>query len=518
VVTPFALFFLVGAVVARNSGYLGELGGSLFKLSLTLGLALVVHAFIVIPLLLKFMGGRSPIEYFRNVFPALFTAYATASPSAALAVTYENSLARNKLDSRSAALVLPLGTSLNVDGRAMYVVISAIFIAQIYGVELGITGMLYLAATVFLFSLGTATVPFAGMLTLALVFDAIGFPNGAYAGIGLIFAVDWFWGRKFAALDVWSDTAVAAAVEEVTSTASFQKKVRRTERSVADRARRTPRDSRPIQKRGERKRVASRRDSRSSERPKRPFGKSDQRPAPRGRQRQTAPSPFELKPEKSRAFDPETANARERAPYEIARKEEESTSESARRMRGKRISGTKEKKEAAAKKPTPVSEPSETKEPVSPPRAAAAPPPLIRELEPVEKESTVEADAVTPESPEPIAESIPVTAESPEPIAEPKPVKPKRPKPKAKAEPKPAREDIVETEPEVAEVSEPAPEPKQTETPEPETPQPERFGRSSRRKGPRPKTDATPAPASELPEFPTEKLEFGRKSRKKNKT
>ncbi len=565
IATPFAIFFIVGAVVARNSGYLPELGGSLLKLSLTLMTAFLVHALIVIPLLLKFFGGRSPIEYFKNIFPALATAFATASPTAALAITYENSLERNNIDSRSAALVLPLGTSLNVDGRAMYVVISAMFIAQVYNVELGLAGTLYLAAAVFLFSLGTATVPFAGMMTLALVFDAAGFPNAAYAGIGLIFAVDWFWGRKFAALDVWSDTAVAAAVEEVSSTAIFQKKSPGPRRTESERSRRPFGDSRTDSRRDDRKRDDYRRDSRQPERTRKPLVKADAPTADRGRlRRPAAPSPFELKAERSRSFDPETAKARDRAPFEAAQRDEVSTSESARQMREKISYAPKDKKEKSeisSRRKAPIKEEvSDSGEIISAPTSAVAAPPLIRELTPEVKEALPETKSTAdetqpvkiapPEKTEAVEETPAAEAaaiEETETVEEAAPVKKTRTrktaavkktrtrktaaakKPKedevkeSPAEPvsEPATESVSEVEPKESEASETVaktvvtePEVKEQVASAPE--KPDLFGRSSHLKGPRRKSGGTAPPSTTEPDFTTENQEFGRKSRKKS--
>ncbi len=543
-VTPFAIFFIVGAVVARNSGYLPELGGSLLKLSLTLMTAFLVHALIVIPLLLKFFGGRSPIDYFKNILPALTTAFATASPTAALAVTYENSLNRNKLDSRSAALVLPLGTSLNVDGRAMYVVISAMFIAQAYGLELGIGGTLYLAAVVFLFSLGTATVPFAGMMTLALVFDAAGFPNAAYAGIGLIFVVDWFWGRNFAALDVWSDTAVAATVEEVTSTAVFQKKSEKSRRTEAERARRPLGDSWPASRREKRKREDSHRDIRAPQPERKEFVKSDLRTTGRGRTRRpAAPSPFELKPERSKSFDLETADARDRAPFEIVQKDEVSSSESARKMREKMSYGTKDKKDkkkVPPKKKAPLkAEVSDSSEIISAPTAAVAAPPLIRELTPEVKEAPPEKIAVVdetqsekatpPDKIETVDETPPVKKTRTRKTAAVKKTRTRKATAVKKAEageiteslPEPVIEPAIEAAPKETEVSEAAAEPVVTEPEvkepvEAELEKPDLFGRTSHLKGPRRKSGSATSPVADEPEFSTENQQFGRKSRKKS--
>ncbi|MCH9024035.1 MAG: cation:dicarboxylase symporter family transporter [candidate division Zixibacteria bacterium] len=393
----------------------------------------------------------------------------------------------------------------------------------------------------FLFSLGTATVPFAGMMTLALVFDAAGFPNAAYAGIGLIFAVDWFWGRNFAALDVWSDTAVAATVEEVTSTAIFQKKSQKPRRTETERARRPLRDSRPDPKRDDRKRDDFRRDSRSPERARKPFVKSDLRTTGRGRSRRpAAPSPFELKPERSRSFDPETAKARDRAPFEIAQRDEVSSSESARKMREKISYGPKDKKdkkEVTPKRKAPLkAEVSDSIEIMSAPTAAVAAPPLIRELTPVVKEAppekieevdeTPSAEVAPPEKIEAVDETPPVKKTRSRKTPAVKKTRPRKTAAVKKTKaakiteslPEPASEPVpvIEVEPKESEVSEAVAEPVVKEPVEAEPEKPDLFGRVSQLKGPRRKSSGAAPPSTDEPEFSTENQQFGRKSRKKS--
>lgn len=317
---PVGIFFIVGSVVAHNAGNFGHLTGLLGKFSLVLLIGFMLHALVVVPALLKFYSGRSPFEYFKNVLPAIKTALATASPTAALPITYENSVVHNKIDTRVAALVLPIGSSLNVNGRAMYVTVSALFVAQAFELSLGFTGVLYVVIAALFFSLGTATAPYAAMLALVGVFDAAGFPSTAYAGIGLVFGLDWFWGRIFAALDVWSNTAVAAAVEEaVVAEIAIPEKRERFEKEPErrfDRGRER-RDFPQRQARDERRRPDYRQDR--PERAPRPFNRPEREPVapfkPAARPEikpESSPravrsaSPFELKSETVRPFNPET--------------------------------------------------------------------------------------------------------------------------------------------------------------------------------------------------------------------
>jgi len=476
-ILPVGIFFIVGSVVAHNSGNLGHLTGTLGKFSLVLLIGFLLHALVVLPAFLKFYSGRSPFEYFKNVLPAVKTALATSSPIAALPVTYENSVERNKIDSRIAALVLPIGSSLNVNGRAMYVTVSALFVAQAFELSLGFTGVLYIAIAALFFSLGTATVPYAAMLALVGVFDAAGFPSPAYTGIGLVFVLDWFWGRIFSALDVWSNTAVAAAVEEaVAGVKVVPEKRERFEREPPRRFERGSerRDFPQRQARDERRRPGYR--AERPERASKPFTRPERepvapyKPAPRPDFKSERPprpvhssSPFELKPETVRPFNPETIKPAEptaaKPPFP-KRQESETGRDDRRKMRERKhfARGHDADKSAIAAK----EKLSEEKTPEEKPTASVAPrtvapPPLIRELE-TPREKLAQA--------EPLVERV-----------------------------------LVEK---LKEVSPGESEEMQTSL----------FGRQPQRKGMRPKTDEPPKPVADAENF-TNVQEFGRSARKK---
>ena len=211
-VAPIGLFSVVGTIVARNSGSLGELSSSLSYYLLALGAGLLIHSVIVLPLLLKFVGRRSPLGYFGNMVPALSTALATGSSVAALPVTYAGVVEKNKVDSRAGALALPLGMTMNLNGTAMYLAIAALFVAQAFGMSLSAGQIISIAAVSILVSLGAAAIPHAGILLLPFVLRAAGFPQEVYAGIGLIIAADWLFDRFRAVVNVWGDSVGAAVV------------------------------------------------------------------------------------------------------------------------------------------------------------------------------------------------------------------------------------------------------------------------------------------------------------------
>jgi len=224
-VAPIGLFSVVGLIVAMKSGSLVELSGNLFYFALALGAGLLIHGVIVLPVILKFFGHRSPVRYFGNMVPALSTAFASASSSVAFPVTYAGVVDRNKVDSRAGSLALPLGMVMNLNGTAMYVAIAALFVAQAFGMNLSVVQIVMMAVVCILVSLGAASIPFAGLFLLVFVLRTGGFPEEAYAGIGLIIGVDWVFDRFRAVVNVWSDSVAAAVVER-----QFQRETDRKER------------------------------------------------------------------------------------------------------------------------------------------------------------------------------------------------------------------------------------------------------------------------------------------------
>jgi Na+/H+-dicarboxylate symporter len=179
--------------------------------SLTVILALLIHATITLPLILKFFAKRSGVQYFLNMGEALATAFTTASSSATLPVTMELVEKKNKVDSRAASFVLPLGATINMDGTALYEAVAALFIAQIYGVELGLGQQIVIFLTATLASIGAAGIPHAGTVMMVFVLTAVGLP---LEGIGLIWAVDWFLDRCRTTVNVWGDSIGAAVIGE----------------------------------------------------------------------------------------------------------------------------------------------------------------------------------------------------------------------------------------------------------------------------------------------------------------
>jgi len=207
---PIGIFALLAREVARSGpGILWDLR----YYFATVGLGLLIHAFVALPAVLRVLGNRRPVAYGRIVTPALATAFSTASSAATLPLTMEcSTLAGNRKGVTS--FVLPLGATVNMDGTALYEAVAALTIAQMYGVDLGVSQQALVLLTALLASVGAAGIPMAGLVMLVVVLQAVGLP---LEGIGTIIAVDRVLDMMRTATNVWSDlvgTAVVSRFEE----------------------------------------------------------------------------------------------------------------------------------------------------------------------------------------------------------------------------------------------------------------------------------------------------------------
>ncbi len=203
---PIGVFALLAAVVVETGpGIFANLG----KYMATVLVGLAVHAVVTLPLLLKLVGGANPKKYFGKVSPALTTAFSTASSSATLPLTIDCVETEAKVSPRVASFVLPLGATINMDGTALYESVAAVFIAQVYGIDLSLGQQVLIFLTATLAAIGAAGIPSAGLVTMAIVLNAVGLP---LEGIGMILAVDRILDMCRTTVNVWGDTVGCAVV------------------------------------------------------------------------------------------------------------------------------------------------------------------------------------------------------------------------------------------------------------------------------------------------------------------
>ncbi len=205
--TPLGVFSIVSSLVAEK-GIDPILG--LWKYALAVFTGLLVHAVINLGLIAYLVGRFNPLDYFLRIREAVIVAFSTASSSATLPVSMEVAEEKGGVKKKTAGFVLPLGATINMDGTALYEAVAVLFIASIYGIELGLYQQIIVALTATLASIGAAGIPGAGLVTMVMVLNAVGLP---LEGIGVILAVDRFLDMLRTSVNVWGDLVGTKVVD-----------------------------------------------------------------------------------------------------------------------------------------------------------------------------------------------------------------------------------------------------------------------------------------------------------------
>ncbi len=172
-------------------------------------LVLIFHATGTLMLLLKFLGRVSPIRFLKKIRAVQVFAFSTSSSNATIPVTLRATEQRLGVDNATASFVIPFGATINMDGTAIMQGVATVFIANVYGVELGLSGYLTVIGMAVLASIGTAGVPGVGLIMLAMVFNQVGLP---VEGIALIMGVDRLLDMMRTAVNVTGDAVVTVIV------------------------------------------------------------------------------------------------------------------------------------------------------------------------------------------------------------------------------------------------------------------------------------------------------------------
>jgi proton glutamate symport protein len=181
---PYGVFFLVAKVFAE-SGL--DVLKSLGVFTLTVIIALLCFSLIVLPLLLRVIAKVHPWRHFKAMAPALITAFSTSSSSATLPVTMDCLEKRAGVSNKICSLVVPLATSLNLAGSALYVSVASIFVAQAYGVDLNIMTQAMVVLLAFVSAAGITGIPSASLVVIIIILHSLNIPAD---GIGIFIAVD----------------------------------------------------------------------------------------------------------------------------------------------------------------------------------------------------------------------------------------------------------------------------------------------------------------------------------------
>ncbi|MCH7774107.1 MAG: dicarboxylate/amino acid:cation symporter [Bacteroidetes bacterium] len=207
--TPLGILGLVAGVVAEQADNLMNLIGSLGLYMAAVLLGLIIHAFITLPLIIRFAAKVNPRLHARAMSAPLLTAFSTSSSSATLPLTLDAVENNSGVSNKVTSFVLPLGATVNMDGTALYECVAAMFIAQAYGIELGFLLQMVVVMTALLASIGAAGIPMAGLVMISVILSAVGLP---LEGIGLILAVDRILDMCRTTVNVWSDSCGAVTI------------------------------------------------------------------------------------------------------------------------------------------------------------------------------------------------------------------------------------------------------------------------------------------------------------------
>lgn len=209
-IAPIAVFSLLAKVTA-DLGF--DVLQALLAYSLVVLGGLGILLFIVYPLLAWRFAGVSIKKLFSAIAPAQLLAFSSSSSSATMPVTLDCVENRLKIDRDVSRFVIPLGATINMDGTALYQGVAAIFIAQIYGIDLDISQQLTIIFTATLASIGTAGVPGVGLIMLVVVLQSIGLSTEQMSGgLAIIFGVDRLLDMSRTVINVTGDCTVATIV------------------------------------------------------------------------------------------------------------------------------------------------------------------------------------------------------------------------------------------------------------------------------------------------------------------
>ena len=205
---PIGVFALLLPVVAKNGPAV------LLPLMSVIGcvaIGCLIHAVVVYSSLARVWGGHTPMDFFRGMSEAMMIAFTTCSSAAALPINMKNCQEKLGVSREVSSFVLPLGATINMDGTALYMGVCSLFIANVFGVDLTMGQMLMIILTGTLASIGTAGVPGAGLIMLAMVLQTAGLP---LEGLALVAGIDRVLDMFRTCLNITGDGAVTIVMDQ----------------------------------------------------------------------------------------------------------------------------------------------------------------------------------------------------------------------------------------------------------------------------------------------------------------
>ncbi|CAF0965034.1 unnamed protein product [Adineta steineri] len=209
--SPFGIMFLVAGKVLEIEDLL-KLAQRLGLYALTVLTGLGIHALVTLPLIYYSVTRKNPFAFYRGMLQAWLTGIGTGSSAASLPVTFRCLEETLKLDKRVTRFVLPIGATVNMDGTALYEAVAPVFLAQLMGRQLGIGQLIIVSLTATVASVGAASIPSAGLVTMLLVMSAVNIPAKE---ITIIFAIDWALDRIRTSVNILGDGIGAGIVDHL---------------------------------------------------------------------------------------------------------------------------------------------------------------------------------------------------------------------------------------------------------------------------------------------------------------
>lgn len=205
-IAPYGVFALIAVTVSK---YGMSVLAPFAKVILAVYVGCALQVILVYSGLITVFVKKSPFWFFKGIREAGLTAFVTRSSSATLPITMRNTQENLGVSEKVSSFVLPLGATINMDGTALYQGVCALFVAQAYGLSLGMGAQLSIILTATLASIGTAGVPGAGLIMLTLVLTAVGLP---LEGAALVAGIDAVLDMARTSVNVIGDSCVAAVV------------------------------------------------------------------------------------------------------------------------------------------------------------------------------------------------------------------------------------------------------------------------------------------------------------------
>ncbi|XP_069860615.1 neutral amino acid transporter A [Dipodomys merriami] len=208
---PVGIMFLVGSKIVEMKDIV-VLVTSLGKYIFASILGHIIHGGIILPLIYFAFTRKNPFKFLVGLLTPFATAFATCSSSATLPSMIKCIEENNGVDKRISRFILPIGATVNMDGAAIFQCVAAVFIAQLNNFELNAGQIFTILVTATASSVGAAGVPAGGVLTIAIILEAIGLPTH---DLSLILAVDWIVDRTTTVVNVEGDALGAGILHHL---------------------------------------------------------------------------------------------------------------------------------------------------------------------------------------------------------------------------------------------------------------------------------------------------------------